>query len=210
MPACGAVMTCSIFIASTTATCWPCRTASPSATLIATMVPWIGEATPTDPSGPVRSGASIIGLRLRRSLRLHRGVVGEQRQRVLALDAGAGEARAALRAICAAGTKRCRCSAGAASVGDMLIEPAGVNACRPRNPDAPARCAGTAMLVLTPSRRNSLSARVGPRHGIGEIRRRRMDDHLRQQRIERARWCDSRRSRSRRCARRDRSAPRRP
>ena len=51
-------MTCSIFIASTTATCWPWRTASPSFTSIATMVPWMGDATPTEPSGPARSGAS--------------------------------------------------------------------------------------------------------------------------------------------------------
>ena len=58
MPPCGAVITCSIFMASTTAICWPWRTSSPMATSMATMVPWIGEATPAEPSGPVGARAS--------------------------------------------------------------------------------------------------------------------------------------------------------
>ena len=60
-----------------------------------------------------------------------------------------------------------------------------------RSPATKSGCARMlrrkAMLVATPSSRNSLSARVSARHGVGEIRRRRMDDHLGQQGIERAR-----------------------
>ena len=57
MPETVALITCSIFIASITATCWPAWTVSPSATSTDTTVPWMGAGNPTEPSGPVRSGA---------------------------------------------------------------------------------------------------------------------------------------------------------
>ena len=89
-PPCGAAMTCSIFIASTTAIGWPWRTASPTATWMATRVPWIGEATPAAPSGPVTPGVSPSldhgGL-----VRLHPRVVREQRQRIAAFHPRPGE-----------------------------------------------------------------------------------------------------------------------
>ena len=182
-------MTCSIFIASTTATCWPSRTSSPSATLIATMVPWIGEATPTEPSGPVRSGAassaaaadgrsaftaascanSASGSRLLTRAPAKPGVAsapaGRRLDKALALLALRRERRRRARRASACGP------------------------CRRRSPDAPGCCAGSAMLVLTPSSRNSLSARVVAADRDGEIRRRRMRDHLGEQRIERAARC---------------------
>ena len=52
---CAARMTCSIFIASMTKSCWPRCTASPSRTSIETIVPCIGAATATVPSGPAMS-----------------------------------------------------------------------------------------------------------------------------------------------------------
>jgi hypothetical protein len=38
---------------------WPFRTLSPTATSMATTVPWVGEATPPEPSGPVSSGPAF-------------------------------------------------------------------------------------------------------------------------------------------------------
>ena len=52
IPLRSALISCCNFIASTTATSWPTRTSSPLETSTATIVPWIGEARPTEPSGP--------------------------------------------------------------------------------------------------------------------------------------------------------------
>ena len=53
MPVTVEVTTCSIFIASITATCWPPATGSPSATASETIVPCSGAATAMLLSGPV-------------------------------------------------------------------------------------------------------------------------------------------------------------
>ncbi len=87
-------MTCSIFIASTTATGWSFRTASPSATWMATIRPWMGDATPSEPSGPVSAGCVRRNGRL---LGLDRGVVREQGQRIAAFDARTGKSGVARR-----------------------------------------------------------------------------------------------------------------
>mmetsp|Transcript_66563 Transcript_66563/g.184293 ORF Transcript_66563/g.184293 Transcript_66563/m.184293 type:complete len:318 (+) Transcript_66563:1445-2398(+) len=47
------LMSCSIFMASSTATFWPFRTVSPSATARLSTLPWIGASTPTVPGGPL-------------------------------------------------------------------------------------------------------------------------------------------------------------
>ena len=57
---------------------------------MATMVPWIGEATPAEPSGPVGARASSSAGAAACS-RLHLGVMREERERIATLDPGAGE-----------------------------------------------------------------------------------------------------------------------
>ena len=183
MPPWGAVITCSIFIASTTAICWPWRTSSPTATSMATMVPWIGEATPAEPSGPVGATASSSTCAVACSAFTWR-VVREQREWIATLDPGPGEP-----AIVGRGPRRLH-ERGAADPDRR--RPAWPCARRPsacgRCPAAKSACARmlrrNAMLVATPSSRNSLRARDGPRHGPREVRR--LDDDLGEQRVERA------------------------
>ena len=55
VPACGAEMTCSIFIASTTSRLWPAATWSPAATLTTVTVPGMGAVRA---SAPLCGGAA--------------------------------------------------------------------------------------------------------------------------------------------------------
>ena len=63
MPLVARWMTCSIFIASITKSCWPGAPRSPSRTSIETIVPCIGALTATVPSG------AVISMRLQRCAR---------------------------------------------------------------------------------------------------------------------------------------------
>ena len=201
-------MTCSIFIASTTATCWPWRTSSPTATLMATMVPWMGDATPAEPSGPIMSAASSSAGRAAACS----AFTWPRRARTRPADRGSSPAprRTRLRAARRARfdeplpmTRRSR-----ASVGDVLIHPARVDAAgdeiRVGQDVAQERDVGGDAVDPEFAQRTS-----GARHRGREIRPGRMRDHLRQQRVECAPTCGSPHSRTHRSARRVRSAPRR-
>ena len=156
MPLCGAAITCSIFIASTMATCWPLRTASPTRDVDRDdRCPGSARRRPTEPSGPVSSGA--VPPRPSLPARLHLRVMGEQRQRIAAFDPRTGEPAVACRrrarprsvGVAAGGRKCATCS----STQRVWTLPR-------RNPDAPGWLRRNGMLVPTPSSRNSLSARV--------------------------------------------------
>ena len=167
-------MTCSIFIASTTATCWPGRTSSPTATLIATIVPWIGDATPGRPVGPDHVRDFVLGRPRRLPARPSPGrVVREQRQRIAALHPRPGEPGLARRVrggstIALPMTRRRR-----ASVADVFIDPARVNLAGNEIRDAPGCCAGTGCWCRRPragirSAREQARVTAAAKSGRGE------------------------------------------
>ena len=154
-------MTCSIFIASTTASCWPWphRVA-------------VGDVDGDDgaldrrgarrPSRPVPSGQAHRprpgGCAARSAFTC--GVMREQRQRIAALHRArrrdpasrAGDAAAPPRSAAA-------CSAAAPRATRCARRPSGCGRCRRRSRDAPGSLRRNAILVATPSSRNSLRAR---------------------------------------------------
>ena len=159
MPQCGAVMTCSIFIASTTATCWPC------AHLVAVgdvdrnnrALNRRGDADRTVGTGQIRRASSLADVDV--LFGLHRCIVREQRQRIAAVDPRAGETGVARRR-----ALPLRQSADAARPGPRAPRCArrssGCGRDRRRNRGCARMLRRKPMLVVTPSRRNSLSARV--------------------------------------------------
>ena len=158
LPPCGAVTRCSIFMASSTAICWPGRTRSPSLTSIVTMVPCSGAGTAHRAGRP---GRPMLRPRLSASAVVVGGIAGfDQRSAIASAVVPASPTR----------------SATWASMKPVLMRLATKSGC--------ARSAArNGMLVATP--------RCGTRAGCARpcarrrpVRRRRMHDHLGEQRVE--------------------------
>ena len=144
------------------------------------------DADRTVGAGEVRGG--LLGRRRRRSSGLDRGVVREERERVAAVDLGAGEPPVG--GLVRAGGHRHLDEATADTVAgdgefrDLLVDEARVHAALEE--------VGVREHVLQEGdvRRDAVDPKLaegarGPRHRVREVRGRRVADHLREQRIER-------------------------
>ena len=185
MPLCGAAMTCSIFIASTTATCWPLAHGVADRDIDRRRwCPGSARRRPSEPSGPGQFRRGVDSDR-GGCFRLHLRVMGEQRQRIAALDPGTGEAArrsppdGVVRRSAAVDRAAAASAAMCSSTQRVWTLPAAKSGC------ARMLCRN-GMLVPTPSMPELAERARGASDRAGEIRRRRVGDHLGEQRVERA------------------------